>query len=176
MGVLLDPLQRIASTLSRCVHVARWFGFDGATPEQIADRIYLDGIGSDVAGSETMSAEQQQSLRPYIVIYPSSEAGYHFSRNAAPNCFAAKGTAIVVLSKGFDSALSPSEFFRQCAEQIELIVSCDDPDEPGLLEMAQFAGNIAIDELSVYFEGRTPEESKLDYGDAYDVVLVLEYR
>jgi hypothetical protein len=44
-----------------------------------------------------------------------------------------------------------------------------------LLQQASTAGFLAFRDLAVIFAGRTPPEHRLDYGDAYDVVLIFEY-
>lgn len=176
MGIILDPLERLKHTLASCVHVASWMGYaDGATEEQVAQRIYLDGISTPDSAAETLTPEQQKQLRPYIILYPSSDAGYTFTRDGSPNCWHGSGMIIAVLSREYAPELSIDAHFREAAASIEKILSSETSGQPGILEMANFAEFLAVNKVQVYFEGRTPTSEIANYGDAYDVVLILEY-
>lgn len=175
MGVILDPLERLKKTLSECVHVARWMGIDSPAIASVAERIYLDGISAPDFQDETFTNQQQKTLRPYIVIYPSSQMGYRFHRDGSPNCWRGQGSCIAVFSQHYNSEVSIDDHFREAAERIEKIVSCETSGEPGLIEMAAIAGYLNVSAIEVYFAGRTPADQVPNYGDAYDVALVLEY-
>lgn len=175
-GVILSPLDRLRTMLRDCVHVARWMNADSGDTQSIEKRIYIEGVNSPRVGAETLSQEEQQGLRPYIILYASEDSGYRFSRNAAPNCWDARGTLMLVFSQVYEDELSIEEHFRLCAEKIEKIITCDTPNEPGLLEMANSSDYLAIEQLELYFVGRTPQDKVAEYGDAYDVLMMVEYR
>jgi len=176
MGVILDPLERLKKTFSECVHVATWMGIDPPNADLVAERIYLDGIGTPDFNAETLTPQQQKTLRPYIVIYPSSQMGYRFHKDGSPNCWRGQGSAIAVLSNHYNTDVSIDEHFRISATIIEKIVSCETSGQPGLIEMAALAGYLNCSAIEVYFEGRTPADQVANYGDAYDVAIVVEYQ
>jgi hypothetical protein len=176
MGVLLDPLERLKKTFAECVHVARWMGIDPPQSELVAERIYLDGISTPDFNEETLTAQQQKTLRPYIVIYPSSQMGYRFEKRGSPNCWHGNGSCVAVLSQHYNSELSIDDHFRDAAAKVEKILSSDTSGEPGLMEMAAMASYLNFISIDVYFDGRTPADQIVNYGDAYNVVLVVEYQ
>jgi hypothetical protein len=175
MGVLSDPVNALAAMFRDCRGFAAWLGLAAWNATETAARIYVDGIGPDDVDAETMSAEQLANVRPYCVLYPDGTKGYRFTREAMPNCWNGNGTIIAVLSRPYDAALSINQHWSAAAAALEAILSNDNPLEPGLLEMAATAGYLNFREVTVVFAGRTPPENRLDYGDAYDVVLVFEY-
>jgi hypothetical protein len=175
-GVILSPLERFRTMLADCIHVARWMGFDSNNvSDLVLDRIYLDGISSGQRNIETLTADEHKTLRPYIAVYPSAEAGYEFTKARAPNCWDYSGVIIAAFSRSYDPKTTVADTFRNAALAMERIVSCDDPEAPGLIQMAMMAGYLNLNRISVFFEGRTPQEEIVNYGDAYDVALVVEY-
>jgi len=176
MGVLLDPLERLKKTFSECVHVARWMGIDPPQPALVAERIYLDGISTPDFNEETMTAQQQRTLRPHIIIYPGSQIGYRFERKGSPNCWHGNGSCVAVLSQHYNGELSIDDHFREAAARVESILTSDVSGEPGLMEMSAVEGYLNFTSIDVYFDGRTPADQVANYGDAYNVVFVVEYQ
>lgn len=171
-NVLTDPIAALAAMFRDCRPFADWLGipWDNVTT---AARVYVEGIGAapDVA---TMGRDELQQLRPYVILYP-DQRGYRFVRDASPNCWSGNGQILAVLSRGYDDQKSITDHWFEAAEKVGKIISNDDPAAPGLLELAGIAGYLAFEELEVSFVGRTPPESVLDYGDAYDILLVFQY-
>ena len=174
MGVVLDPIDNLAAMLRDCRPFGQWCGLAAWNATETAARIYCDGVGPGGREMQTMSREEIDALRPYVVLYP-DERGYRFTRDSAPNCWSGNGSIIAVLSRAYEGSKSIDAYFREAAASIEKIISNDTVGEPGLLEMAGTAGYLAFSNLYVNFAGRTPPENVLDYGDAYDIVLLIEY-
>lgn len=175
MGVLSDPVINLANMIRDCRPFATWLGLSAWNTTETAARIYLDGIGPANRDASTMQTEEVANLRPYCILYPEGQRGYRFTKDAAPNCWSGNGSIIAVFSRAYDPERSIDQHWREAAALIEPIISSDDANAPGLTEMAAVAGYLAFRDLSVYFAGRTPQEDRLNYGDAYDVVFVFEY-
>ena len=174
MGVLITPIDALAAMLRDCRPFAAWCGLASWNATDTAARVYVDGVGPGGREMQTMTREELDSLRPYVVLYP-DDRGYRFTRDSAPNCWSGNGSMIAVLSRAYDGTKSIDAYWREAAASIEKIISNDVGGEPGLLEMAGTAGYLAFANLYVSFAGRTPPENVLDYGDAYDVVFLIEY-
>ncbi len=171
-NVLTEPVEALAAMFRDCRPFADWLGIPWNAAET-ARRIYIDGIGNN-GDAETMNAEQLAATRPFLLLYP-DQRGYRFKRDAMPNCYSGNGQILAVLSRSYDATKSHTDHWREMAQAVGKILSNSDPANPGLMEMANTAGYLAFENMDVSFIGRTPPESLIDYGDAYDVLLVFEY-
>jgi hypothetical protein len=174
MGVLKDPIDALAAMFRDSRPFAAWCGLPAWNATETAARVYVDGVGPGGREMQTMTREQLDALRPYVVLYP-DDRGYKFTRDSAPNCWSGNGSIIAVLTRAYDGDQSIEEYWRQAATAIEKIISNDTVGEPGLLEMAGTAGYLAFSNVYVSFAGMTPPENVLEYGDAYDVLFLIEY-
>jgi hypothetical protein len=171
-NVLTEPVAALARMFADCRPFADWLGIPWNATET-ARRIYVDGI-TPLGDAETMDFEALQILRPHLLLYP-DQRGYQFKRDAMPVCYKGNGQILAVLSRSYDANKSATEVWNQAAAAVGKIISNDQPNAPGLLEMANTAGYLAFAGLDVSFLGRTPPEQVASYGDAYDVLLVFEY-
>jgi hypothetical protein len=172
MGVLSAPVEALARMFADCRPFAAWLGNTWNATET-ARRIYVDGIGPE-GDAETLTAEQLAAVRPFCLLYP-DQRGYRFKLEAMPACYSGNGQVVAVLSRSYDPTKSLTDHWKEAAAAVEKILSNDTPGEPGLMEMANTSGYLAFTSLEVTFLGRTPPESVVSYGDAYDVLLVFEY-
>lgn len=164
--------------LQDCKPLSEWMGLSAWNASEVGRRIYIDGIDTGDAGDpskEVFTPEDMQRIRPYVMLYPEATAGYRFVSDASPNCWSNSGTIVIVFSRSYDASLTINDHFEAVAASIEKVISNDDQSAPGLLEMSRTAGYLPIRTLQVYFVGRTEKEQIETYGDAYDVVFVLEY-
>jgi hypothetical protein len=175
MGVLSDPVIHLANMIRDCKPFAAWCGLTTWNATETEARIHIEGIGPAASSNGTMTREEMVALRPWCLLYPEGQRGYRFTRDAAPNCWSGNGSIIANFSRAYDPERSIEEHWREASALIEPVISNDDANAPGLTEMAAVAGYLAFRDLHVFFAGRTPEENRLDYGDAYDVVMVFEY-
>jgi len=175
MGALVDPVANLAAMFAANTGFNAWLGLSTPNATEAASRIYLDGIGPENVDAETMTRDELEALRPFLVLYPDGNRGYRFTRDGMPNCWNANGNILAVLSRPYDSALSISQHWTAAAALLEPIIDNTGANTPGLLQQASTAGFLAFRDLAVIFAGRTPPEHRLDYGDAYDVVLIFEY-
>lgn len=171
-NVLTEPVAALARMFADCRPFADWLGIPWDATDT-ARRIYTDGV-TPLGDAATMQADALQQLRPFVLLYP-DQRGYRFARDAMPNCFSGNGQILAVLSRAYDSDKTPTQVWQQAAAAVGKIISNAEANAPGLLEMANTAGYLAFKSVEVTFLGRTPPESVLDYGDAYDVLLVFEY-
>jgi hypothetical protein len=172
MGVLAAPVEALAAMFRDCRPFADWLGIPWNATDT-ARRIYVDGIGPE-GDAETLSAEQLAAVRPFCLLYP-DQRGYRFKLDAMPGCYSGNGQIVAVLSRGYDQTKSHTDHWREAAAAVEKILSNATQGEPGLMEMANTAGYLQFANLEVTFLGRTPPEEIINYGDAYDVLLVFEY-
>jgi hypothetical protein len=175
MSIILDQLNRVKNMLATCKPLQRWLGISPSDPNAVAmaaSRIYLDGISSGT--SDTLTAEEQTNLRPYVLLIPSADTGLTWTKRAANNCWRGEGTLIIVLSRKYDSQ-TINDIFVDAADSVGKIISNSDANEPGLIELSDVPSNLCFNEITVLFQGRTPAEEVVNYGDAYDVVLILTY-
>jgi hypothetical protein len=172
MGVLSDPIDRLATMLADCVGFQKWLGVDSSA--EALKRIYIDGFDAG-RDADAMSRAELEQLRPYAIIYSAIHSGWKATKNASPNCWNWNGSGTVVLSRRYDESLSLTAHFRAAAALLEPILYSDVSGQPGITQMAGNAGYLAFSELSVEFAGRTPLEYQADYGDGFDCVLALEW-
>lgn len=173
MGVLIDPLQRLASMLADCKGFQSWVGC--GTAAAAAARIHFEGFGSE-SDAKAMDRETLEAMRPYAIIYAADGRGWFAQKIAAANCWRWSGSATVVLSRSYDERQSISDHFVSAAKLVEPILSNpDDPAAPGLVQMAATAGYLDLAQMAVAIAGRPPIEDRATYGDAFDTVLYLEW-
>jgi hypothetical protein len=175
MSIILEHLNRVRLMLSQCKPLQRWLGIDPASPDaaaMAADKIYLEGISSGT-GQELTNAEQQ-TLRPYVLVVMSADSGMVWEKRAAPNCWRGSGEIGIILSKQCDDT-TIADIFAKTADEVGKIISNTVSNEPGLLELADTAQYLNINRLEVTFQGRTPQEEVINYGDAYDVLIIMSY-
>lgn len=177
MGVCADPVQAMRNMLANCIGFQKWAGVDAeADPVAAAlARTYVDGLPPPASTADGMAAADLVSLRPYAIVYPSENESFRLRRDASPNCWSIQGQMVVVLSKAYAATASPTVQWAEIAAQVEKIVFNDDELEPGLCQMAATAGYLGIQEVVVDFFGRTPLDERNDYGDAFDVVLMIDW-
>lgn len=171
-NVLTEPVAALARMFADCRPFADWLGIAWNSTET-AGRVHIDGI-TPAGDAQTLGTDELTQLRPYVLLY-ADQRGYRFAREAMPNCWTGNGQILAVLTRSYDATKSPTEHWTDAAAAVGKIISNSEPNAPGLLEMAGTAGYLAFKNLDVSFLGRTPPESVLDYGDAYDVLLVFEY-
>lgn len=176
MSIILAQLDRLRTMLAACKPLQRWLGIDPSDPNAVAmaaSRIYLEGISSGT-DSGTLTKSEHENLRPYILIIPTTDGGFTFTKRAAPNCWRGEGEIGVVFSRQYEDG-SITDVFVSAADSIGKIISNEVSNEPGLIELSDIAGNLSFNEVTVLFQGRTPQEEVVNYGDAYDVVLILRF-
>lgn len=173
MGVLRAPVEAFAAMLAQCRGFSDWLGLPTFDPTEAARRIYFDGVGVDI-DAEAMSRSDLEELRPYVILYMDG-GGHVFKRDAAPNCWTGNGGIVAVFSRRYDEALTISEHWTRATDAMEPIISTDDANVPGLLELSGTAGYLHASEIRVSIAGRTPLEARPQYGDAFDVVLYVGY-
>ena len=178
MSIILEPLNRLSAMLAACKPIQRWLGIEIADTDaaaQAAQRIHLDGISSGI-NKDKLTAEEQRQLRPYILVFNSSDAGQSFRKIGEGRCYATEGEILVVFSREYDAAQTISDTYREAATAFGPIIANADVNEPGLLDMSGGSSYLNIHELAIYFQGRTPHEEIINYGDAYDVMIVMRYQ
>lgn len=177
MGVCADPVEAIRNMLANCVGFQEWAGVDSEVDPVAAAkaRTHVDGLPPPSATDDGMSGTVFANYRPYAIVYPAENESYRLRRDASPNCWTLQGQMVVVLSKSYDAVTSPTTQWAQIAAQVEKIVSCETSGEPGLCELSDTPGYLGIQEIVVDFFGRTPLDERNDYGDAFDVVLMIEW-
>lgn len=175
MSIILDHLNRVRLMLANCKHVQRWLGIDTESPDAVemaSLKIYLEGISSGT-GQELTIAEQQ-NLRPYILVVMSADSGMTWEKRGAPNCWRGSGEIGIVLSKQCEDT-TIADIFVKTADEVGKIISNDVSGEPGLIELADSATYLNVNRIEVTFQGRTPQEEVVNYGDAYDVLIIMSY-
>ena len=175
MSLILDHLNRVRQMLANCKPLQRWLGIDPAAPdaaEMAANKIYLEGISSGT-GKE-LTQNEQNNLRPYVLVVMSSDGGMTWDKRGAPNCWRGSGEIGIVLSKQCDDT-TIADIFATTADSVGKIISSEVSGEPGLIELSDSAGYLNVNKIDVYFQGRTPQDEIINYGDAYDVLIMLSY-
>ena len=175
-GILTDGLDRLQTMLADCKPFSDWLGLKTFNAAVAAKRIHIDGVRSDDGQCETLRADELTKLRPYCMIYLDTSEGVTISMDASPNCWSPRGRIMAQFSKAYDSRLSIHEYSRQAYEQLSKVVSNpSDEAKPGLIQMREVAGYLAFDSIQLYPFGRTPTEEVEHYGDAYDIIAVIDY-
>lgn len=175
MGILTGPIDALVDMLAANTGFSRWLGLAALDATEARKRIYVEGVGPDDVDAETMTRDELAALRPFCVVYPDGSNGYQFTRNGMPGCYTGAGNVLAVLSREYSPGLSISQHWAEAAALLEPIIHNTAGGEPGLIQQAQTAGFLPFTKLTVVFAGRTPAEHRIDYGDAFDVVLVFEY-
>jgi hypothetical protein len=175
MSIILDHLNRVRLMLSNCKPLQRWLGIDPDAPDaaqMAANKIYLEGISSGT-GEELTQAEQQ-NIRPYVLVVMPTGTAMTWDKRGAPNCWRGSGEIGIILSKQCDDT-TIADIFAKTADEVGKIISNEVSGEPGLMELADQATYLNVNKIDVEFQGRTPQEEIVNYGDAYDVLVMLSY-
>lgn len=177
MGICADPVEAMRNMLANCIWFQQWAGVaEEANPVDAAKaKTFVDGLDGPALTVESMTAEQLTAARPYALVYAAENESFRLRRDASPNCWSLNGKMVVVLSKSYEATISPTEYWTQLSSEIEKIVWSGDDNNPGLCEMADTPGYLGIQEIVIEFFGRTPFDQQNDYGDAFDVVLMIDW-
>ncbi len=173
MGVCADPVEAIRNMLADCVWFQQWSGAADATEAKA--RTYVDGLPPPTLPEDSHDATALAALRPYAIVYPAENESFRLVRDASPNCWSISGRMIVILSKAYTDTDTPTALWAELAAELEKIIRSGDDNQPGLAEMSNLAGYLGITEIMVDFVGRTPPEARNEYGDAFDVALMLDW-
>jgi hypothetical protein len=172
VGVLFDPVDNFARMLRDSVPFSRWCGLATFNAELVAARVFVEGFrGLD----ETLTAAELAAFRPYALIYVDTNRGHEWRYRAASNCWDGAGVISCVLSRAYDETKSVEQHWIEAAQLLEPIISNEDGAAPGLLELSRTPGYLGFNRITAHYVGRTALENVADYGDAYDVLLSVEY-
>lgn len=173
MGVCADPVEAMRNMLADCTWFQAWAGVANAVDAKA--KTYVDGLPSPTLPADSLTAAAFAALRPYAIVYPAENESIRLRRDASPNCWSISGRMVVILSRSYSATDTPTTHWAELAAAIEKIVRSGDDNSPGLCEMANLAGYLGIQEIVVDFVGRTPPEARNDYGDAFDVALLIDW-
>lgn len=170
-----DMLTLAKTTLAKTVGFQEWC--NDATAEACEDRIYFEAIPllpiDDEIGA--YDVEALNALRPFAIIWLSDEQSYIATRDAEPDGIRASGIIVIHLSKLVtelaDNIESPTAIYEEVSRLISNMVYTEDPAEPGLLDLGTIAGNLNIHRVETLYGGRTPQNQRTNFGDAFDVYL-----
>lgn len=183
MGLLLDPVLRFRNDLAESSAVREVLEIEpsGDTPTDIAaalERIYIDGLPEPPDGQDSFSAEQMQSFRPYILIYPDESDAVKIRLGAMTRCIDTSGTVIALVSLPYtssDAKDGPTEIFKAIATKVDKLLYNRDPNNPGIVDYLGQAERLQARELDVVMFGRTPLANRVEWGDAYDVLITCRW-
>lgn len=179
MGLLTDPITQFRTDLSESLAVREVLGIvpSGDVPTDVLAalaKIHIDGLPGPLKGTDALSGDELSDLRPYILIYPEESESLKIRITAMPRCIETGGTIIALISLPYTESEAddgPTAIWEAVAAKVDRLLFNDDAAEPGIIDYIGKEARMQIMQLDVALFGRTPLESRLDYGDAYDVVL-----
>lgn len=183
MGLLSDPINRFRLDLADSLSVRNVLGVvpsgDVVVDAMAAmTRIHIDGLPSPSPGTDAYTGEELQLMRPYILLYPSESESLKIRVRSDSGCIDTSGEINVLISLPYDEAKNnegPTEVWKSTATQVDQLLYTGDRDEPGIIDYVGQSERLQIYEIDVSMFGRTPEAERLDYGDAYDVMLICRW-
>jgi hypothetical protein len=183
MGLLSDPVLKFRDDLADSLAVREVLGIvpSGDLNVDIAEaklRIHIDGLPAPIKGQDALTAEELTDLRPYILLYPDEAESLRIRITASPRCIETGGTIMAMVSLPYEESEAddgPTSIWESTAAKIDRLLWNDDPDEPGIVDYVSRDGRTQILDLDVVMFGRTPLSERLDYGDAYDVMIVCRW-
>lgn len=172
-SLLSDILALAQTTLANCGPVWDWGGFDDAT--EAASHIYLEGLPIP---EDAYTAAELDSLRPFVLVFPSEDQTFSIVRDGAP--FGPKGSGILemVFSRsvtGMGDITKPGELLAKATEFASNIAWTGDPSNKGLMDFGDTAERLHCSNIEVMLIGRTPREAVNDWGDAWDFMLRVSW-
>jgi hypothetical protein len=183
VGLLSDPILQFRQDLADSLAVREILRIEpsGVLQDDIAaalERIHIDGLPGPVKGSDALTAEELQDLRPYILLYPDESESLKIRVTASPRCIETGGLIHVILSLPYEESEAddgPTAVWINTAAQVDRILFNDDPLEPGIIDYVAEHTRLQIMSLDVVMFGRTPLSERADYGDAYDIMLACRW-
>jgi hypothetical protein len=183
MGLLADPMIRFRNDLAESVSVRALLGIDPsgdveADALEALKKIHIDGLPAPTLGTDAITGEDLQAMRPYILLYPSESDTLKIRVRSESGCIESSGEINLMISLPYSESKNdegPTQVWLSTVQQVDQLLRTGDLLEPGILDYLGQASRLQVYEIDVVMFGRTPEADRLEYGDAYDVLLVCRW-
>jgi hypothetical protein len=183
MGIVLNPINQIRQDLADSPAVREVLGITpsgnaSADATSALGRIYIDGLPSPVRGTDALTAQELEELRPYIIVYPAEAEAIRIRVASPDGCLDTSGTIMIHLSLPYTETQAddgPTALWQAIAAKVDKVIYNNDQNNPGIIDYIGTPGRVQVYEMQVALFGRTPLEHRMEYGDAYDVVIECQW-
>jgi hypothetical protein len=175
-GVMHCVLETAKTTLGKCRAWQTWTGVGGTEAAALA-RIYLDALPKPASNAETHTLAELQSYRPYIILTDGTDGGFTMLKHAVGGGFSQKGMIMAEINADVPTNIANDLAAVRRAFRISLgnLLRSDDIANPGLAELAETPGCLAINRVEVIGPARTSEEDISELGDAQRAWLEIHW-
>jgi len=175
-GIIRGVEDALAQTLAACHAWQHWQGANLNSTQALA-RIYRNALPKPVSGGASHTLAELQALRPFILIYTDTDGGFVMDREAASSGYDQSGKVIACIEQDVPEALldDPAGVDDAIQADLELLLRSEDPNEPGLAELADLPGKFIPRRIVVIGPVRTAEEDLAEMGDAQRVWLEITW-
>jgi hypothetical protein len=175
-GIIRGVQETLRNTLADCYQWQHWQGNNFSRSQALA-RIYVNALPPPPNGSPTHSLEQLNILRPFALVYTDPDGGFVVNREAVAGGFCAQGKLVVCIEQQIpDSILNDVAAVDDAMlEDLELLISSGNAEEPGLVELADLGGYLIPHRIAITGPVRTDFEDLADLGEAQRVWLEITW-
>jgi hypothetical protein len=171
------PFETLRNTLAKCYFWQNWPGVDGTEEDALA-RIYIDALPIPAGEAVNHSREELEGYRPYILLRDSDVGGgFSMVKIASGGGFTQHGVITVEINQNEDIEISPdhAEVRKRIRVNAGKLVRSGNINQPGLAELAETPGNLALHRVDFAGSARTEEEETAKLGDAQRMWLDVHW-
>jgi hypothetical protein len=161
--------------LSKCYHLQQWNG-RGFTESQLYNRIYANCL-PDPENGVAHTLEELNAFRPFVLVGINAANPLSLKKDAVGGTlgdFAISGSLIVAIDQ-LVVGESESEIDDAFQTLIDNVICSGNPSQPGLIELMNTAGSLAITDIVVDGIFRMQPEEVISKGDAQRAYLRIEW-
>ena len=175
MGLLVDTRNTLRTMLSKCYALQHW-GSNTFSEAQLLARIYTDCL-PDPANGKAHTLAEFNAFRPFLLVGINAANPLSLKKDAVGGTigdFAISGSLIVAIDQTV-SGNSEQAIDNNFQTLIDSVICSGNPNQPGLLELTNTAGSLAITDIVVDGIFRMQPEEVISKGDAQRAYLRIEW-
>ena len=175
-GIMQCVLETARATLGKCHGWQTWPGVGGNEAAALA-RIYYDALPVPANNADAHTLAELQTYRPYILLSEATEGGFSMVKHATAFGWSQRGVIIAELTADVPSniATNLSQVRTSFRTSLGKVLRTDNISQPGLAELSETPGMLAIHQVNVIGPARTDVEDISEMGDAMRVWIELHW-
>lgn len=170
---IMEAREALKTMLTKCAALQGW----GYTEVQLQDRIHFDAL-PDPANGVSHTAEEYKAFRPFVIVGVNATNPLTIKRDGVGGglgTWGLSGSMMIAVDQAVNESSSEQENEEDFQSRIDALISTGNPATPGLVELIDQAGSLAINEIAIEGFFRVLPEEVVSKGDAQRAYIRIDW-